>query len=458
MLPPHEYQKRGRKFILEHQRAFLMVDMGLGKTRIVLDTIASLNMPVLVMAPLQPIHTTWQDEIAKWQPDLTYTILHGDSKKARLKLKKRIYLINYHGLKWLYNCMMRGWIKPRKYIVVFDESTFIKSSTTARFKLLLHMRPQFSNWRVCLSGTPSPNGLQDLWGQYFFLDNGERLGSSYPSFRDNYFLYTGYPTYTTTPLVGSESKIMTKISDITFRLDAKDYIDMPEIVYNNIYVEHSDEWMRQYSDLEDEFYMEFSDQSTVTAFSAAALSSKLRQFVQGGVYLDNSNRAFRTIHTKKAEVLKEVIESLNGKPVLVPIQFRFELEMLRRVFKQDLPCIHGGTKADDATAYIRKWNSRRLPVLLCHPASLGHGVNLQAGGSTIIWYGLTWNLEHYQQTIGRLYRQGQEDRVIVHHLITRDTIEKRVAMILKRKDATQGQLLEGMRRRTPPKEVPCTTK
>jgi len=441
MLQLHDYQKRCIEYCLEKKQSFMMVDLGLGKTAIALKTIEQLPNPTLVLAPLRVIFSTWPEEIKLWTPSQSSTILHGSQKDSKLRLKRQIYLLNYDGLKWFYNAILNKFRLPQKLNLVLDESSFVKSASTNRFKMLRKMMPIFTPFRMCLSATPAPNGLHELWSQYFMMDKGKRLGQTYTTYRNRYFHYTGPPVYKTTAHIDAPQRIFNKVKDVTFRLDANDYLKMQPITYNAINLKLPKTLQKDYKELEKEFFLQLED-SEVEVFNAAALSSKLRQFVQGSIYT-NKNRDYSTIHKVKIDALKELRES-TSKPLLCPIQFRFELAEIQKQIK-GTPCIAGGTTSADATKYIREWNQGKIPMLLCHPASLSHGVNLQAGGNIVLWIGLPWSLEAYHQLNGRLHRQGQQNAVTIHHLIMRGTIDEPILSALKRKHQTQAGFLQEVR-------------
>jgi len=438
----HDYQKKGIAFTLENKTPFLMVDLGLGKTAIALKVIEQLPNPTLVLAPLRTTYATWPEEIKLWTPNQSYTILHGTQKDSKLRLKKQIYLLNYDGLKWFYSAILNKFRLPRKLNLVLDESSFVKSASTQRFKLLRKMMSIFTDYRMCLSATPAPNGLHELWSQYFMLDKGKRLGQTFYSFRNSYFNYSGPPIYKTIPFENTAQRMFDKVKDITFRLDAKDYLKMEPITYNAINLVLTPKLQAQYKEFENEFFLQLED-AEVEVFNAVALSGKLRQFVQGCMYT-NKDGDYTKIHNIKIEALKELRESTN-QPILCPIQFKFERKQIEKQIK-GVPCIAGGTKQHEATVYIREWNKGNLPLLLCHPASLGHGVNLQSGGHILLWLGLTWSLEQYHQMNGRLHRQGQKNAVTIHHLIMRGTIDQAVLRALSNKHITQSGFLQELRR------------
>jgi len=447
LLKLHQYQENAIKFGLKNKTVFMAMDLGLGKTAVTLKIIEQLKQKAIVFAPLRVIYNTWPQEIKKWTPGLTYDIIHGLDKGNILKRSKAdILLINYDGLKWFSKEILKSHIKWQKRILVLDESSMIKSATTLRFKILKKMMPLWSNYRFCLSATPAPNGYHELWTQYYMLDKGEALTSVFYRFRDKYFSYSGPPLYKTTIRKGSSKRIQDKIKPITYRLDANDYLKMPKIIYNDILLVLPKGLQSKYKELEDNFFLEFTS-ADATAFSAAALSMKLRQFIQGAVYTDQKDGSFYPLHQIKIDALKELLETSAGQPILCPIQFKFELRMIREFIDKSIPCIAGGTTNKEANSLIKAWNESRLPLLLCHPASLGHGVNLQAGGHIMLWFGLTWSLEHYKQLNGRLIRQGQQNAsVTINHLIMKNTIDERVVTVLKDKDASQSKLLNALKR------------
>lgn len=464
MLKLHQYEKNAIEFGLRNKTVFFAIDLGLGKTVVSLKIIQRLKQKAIVFAPLMGIYNTWPNEIKKWTPDLTYDILHGPNKRNVFKESKAdILLINFDGLKWFMKEIIN--IKPQttlrihnnsrirktenlwtKRILILDESSMIKSPTTLRFKMLKKMMPLWSDYRFCLSATPSPNGYFNLWSQYYMLDKGERLFSVYYKFRNKFFHYSGPPLYKTTLRTGGYEKIRDLIKPITYRLEANDYLKMPDVIYNDISLVLSEPLQKKYKELENNFFLKFVG-AEATAFNAAALSMKLRQFIQGAVYTDLQDGSFYPLHQIKIEALKELLETSVGQPILCPIQFKFELKMIHEFIDKSIPCIVGKTSIKDANKYIIAWNKSELPLLLCHPASLGHSVNLQAGGHIMLWFGLTWSLEHYQQLNGRLNRQGQKSKsVTINHLIMKDTVDERVVKVLKDKNASQSKLLNALKR------------
>jgi len=455
ILPPHKYQTKAANFILQKGTCYLMLDCGLGKTRATLMAIEMLikkhpTMQVLIFCPLYVALETWQQEIKKWDFSLTSVVLHGPSRNHRCSLAntKNIIVIPYSGLKWFYNKCQKREFLIKKYMVVFDESTYCKSPVSKRTKMLMEMAPMFSDFRVNLSATPTPNGLVDLWSQYFLLDGGKRLTAEFSYFRNRYFDYTGPPKFKTTIRKGAEEHIYNAIEDITLRMSAEDYLELPPLITNDVVLELPKKLRKQYDYLEEEFCLEFPEVDILAA-SAAALSSKLRQFLQGGLY--DADRKVQLIHNLKAQMLKQIVEQNNGRPVLCFIQFKFEYEILCSIMRTKLPLMAGGVSATQVQAHMRMWNRRKIPLLLAHPGSIAHGVNLQNGGSTIVWMALPWSLEQYHQAPGRLHRQGQKaSKVIQHRLIIHGTKDIDVAHVLSRKDAVQADLFRALsvRRRT----------
>lgn len=419
-----------------------MADLGTGKTAMALTAVEKLPNPTLVLAPLRVCYSTWPEEIRNWSPTQTYTILHGSKKDTYLRLNRDLYIMNYEGLKWYHHAITHGFRLPKRLNLILDESSFVKSPSTQRFKILQKLMPIFTEYRICMSATPAPNGLHELWSQFYMLDQGRRLGKTFYSFRNKYFQYTGPPIFKTIPFPTTGKDIFNKVKDCTFRLDANDYLKMPKITYNAINLALPPKLHKMYKSLEKDFFLEIADEVEVEVFNAAALSSKLRQFIQGCVYTDKMGN-YEKIHNIKIEALKELRES-TSQPILCPIQFRFELAQIQKQIK-GVPFIAGGTKAHEASVYITEWNRGNLPLLLCHPASLGHGVNLQAGGHILLWMGIPWSLEHYLQMNGRLHRQGQKRGVIVNHLVMKGTTDETIVKALSTKHITQRGLLNALR-------------
>jgi len=443
ILKPHEYQLRATQFILDKQRVYLAIDLGMGKTLISLMAIEKAQQPALVMGPLRTIISTWPDEIEKWTPHLSYYIMHGPDKNLDEAMKHDIILINYEGLPWLAKQSGR-W---RKRMVIYDEASMIKSHSTQRFKLLQKMSMFWTNIRVLMSATPAPNSLGDLWSQYYLLDAGEALGENITRFRENYcktFSYPGMPVTLYNFDQRYTQEVYDKVSPMTFRLDAEDYLDMPEISYNYIKCDLTPALMKKYREFEKSFVLDLLD-SEIEVPNTAVLGMKLRMFIQGGIY--DKHHKWKHIHNIKLLRLQELIETAAGQPILCAIQFKGELAEIQKTLG-DVPVIAGRTPVNLASQYVDQWNEGKIPILLCHPASLAHGVNLQSGGHNLVYYSIPWSLEHYQQLNGRLHRQGQNHGVIINHLVMRNTIDETVVEALHKKDATQEDLLNHLKQHT----------
>ncbi|WP_028125411.1 DEAD/DEAH box helicase [Eremococcus coleocola] len=439
---PHTYQKQMIDYIESHPVSALFLDMGLGKTVISLTAILNLLFDsfqvrkVLVIAPLRVARDTWPDEIEKWEhlKLLNYSVVVGSAKERQKALEEDadIYIINRENVTWL----IEKSDHPFDYdMVVIDELSSFKSHRSKRFKSLLKVRP-FIKRIVGLTGTPSSNGLMDLWAQFRILDKGERLGSFITHYRQRYFdpdKRNGMVIYSYKPKPGAEDAIYKQIEDMTVFMKAEDYLDMPDLISNEVTVKLTDKERALYEELKKEMVLEIKDQA-IDAINAASLSNKLLQMASGAVY-DDQQESVR-IHDRKLDALEDLVEASNGKPVLIAYWFKHDLEPIQK---------RVGATLLKSQEDFRNWNQGKIPVALIHPASAGHGLNLQAGGSTLVWYSLTWSLELYQQTNARLYRQGQKESVVIHHLITEQTIDEDVMKALKRKDDSQTALLEAVK-------------
>ena len=437
-----DVQLEAAEFILRNRTTFLMADVGRGKTATALTAIKKSRHPAIIFAPINPCFTTWPDEIKKWTPTMSYTVLHGTRKNQRLQFRRDAFIIPYSSLKWFYTACVQKKFKMRRSFLVLDESSFVKNASTQRFKMLSKMFALFPDYRLCLSATPATNGYVNLWSQVYMLDKGKRLGGSFYSFRNKYFIYTGPPMYKTYEKDDTREKITKAIAPITFRIENTTGGGQPEVISNEIKVTLPKEARSKYQELEKDFCMDILN-GTITAMNAAVLSAKLRQIVQVAIYDQDGGTHF--VHNAKVDALKDMVEGAAGNPILCPIQYRFEHDIIRKRIDKDVPLIVGKTPQSKATHYIREWNKGRLPLLLCHPASLGHGVNLQTGGHTLLWYALPWSLEQYIQMNGRLARHGQEHSVIINHLIMEDTIDHRVLKVLREHETTQQTLLDALR-------------
>jgi len=445
---PHNYQTFAIDYIETHPIAVVLLDMGLGKTSITLTAIMDLLFDsfmahrVLVIAPLRVARDTWPAEIQKWDhlSLLTYAVAVGteSERKAAVLQKTDICIINRENVQWL---IEESGVKFDFDTMVIDELSSFKSYQAKRFRALMKVRPKIKRI-IGLTGTPSANGLMDLWAEYRLLDMGQRLGRFIGQYRTNYFApdkRNGQIIYSYKPLPGAEAEIYRCISDITISMKSTDHLKMPELISSEYEVRLSDEEQKRYDDLKDDLVLQLPD-GDITAANAAALTGKLCQMANGAVYDDTGDVVH--IHDRKLDALEDLIEAANGKPVLVAYWFKHDLARI----SERLHKLHILFSCLDTSDSINRWNAREIPVALIHPASAGHGLNLQSGGSTLIWFGLTWSLELYQQTNARLWRQGQtSETVVVQHIVTKGTIDERILKVLSKKDSTQAALIEAVK-------------
>ena len=442
----HDYQEYAVKFIEEHKIAALLLDMGLGKTITTLTAINNLMYDlfevrkVLIIAPLRVARDTWPAEIKKWEhlKHLRYSVAVGTAEErlAALKADADIYIINRENVDWLVSNTAFDYD-----MVVIDELSSFKNHQSKRFKALMKVRPKVKRI-VGLTGTPASNGLMDLFAEFHLLDMGERLGRFIGQYRNEYFTpdkQNGYIVYSYKPLHDAEERIYEKISDITVSMKAIDHLKMPELISNEYMVKMSETEKEKYKELKDELILEVQD-TEITAANAASLSNKLCQMSNGAVYDDSGE--IIPIHSRKLDALEDIIESANGKPVLVAYWFKH----VRTRIAERLGKIGVQYQEIKSVQSIKNWNSGKLQVALIHPASAGHGLNLQAGGNFLVWFGLTWSLELYQQTNARLWRQGQQsETVIIQHIVTKGTVDEKILKALEEKDKTQSALMTAVK-------------
>lgn len=439
---PHSYQEYAIRYIETHPISALLIDMGLGKTSITLTAIRNLLFDsfevckVLVIAPLRVAKNTWTDEIKKWEhlSTLTYSLIVGNENERLSALNEQtdIYIINRENVDWLVN---KSGYKFDFDMVVIDELSSFKNHQSKRFKSLMKVRPIVKRI-VGLTGTPSSNGLMDLFAEFKILDMGKRLGYFIGQYRNAYFKpdkMNGPIVYSYKPLPNAENAIYEKISDITVSMKANEYLKMPELLISNYVVELSNSEKNQYDEMKKSLVLEITD-GEITASNAASLSNKLCQLSNGAIYDDEQNIV--EIHDRKLDALEDIIESMNGKPLLVAYWYRHDLERIKSRFS---------VREIKTSEDISDWNDGKIPVALIHPASAGHGLNLQNGGSSLVWFGLTWSLELYQQTNVRLYRQGQKNTVVIQHIITKGTIDEQILKALQKKNKTQADLIDAVR-------------
>lgn len=440
----HNYQNYAKDFILAHKVSALFLDCGLGKTITTLTAINELMYDsfeiskVLIIAPLRVAQSTWKEEIEKWDHLnlLRYSIVVGDEKERLKALKQTsdIYIINRENVDWL---VTKSGIDFNFNMLIIDELSSFKSHTSKRFKSLLKIRPYFERV-VGLTGTPSSNGLMDLWAEFRVLDLGERLGRYITHYRNEYFLpdkRNGAVIFSYKPQPNAEERIYRRLADMTISMKSTEYLKMPKLILNELEINLDEEDQIKYKKFKKEMVMTIQEKE-IDAINAASLSNKLIQLANGSIY--DEDKKFYEVHNKKLDKLEEIIESANGKPVLVAYWFKADKERIEKRFK-----VREIKTADD----IKQWNKGMIDLALIHPASAGHGLNLQSGGSTLVWFSLTWSLELYQQTNARLYRQGQKNTVVIHHLITKNTIDEDIMKSLKRKDKTQEALMKAVKAR-----------
>lgn len=443
----HEYQRYSVEFIKNHNAAALLLDCGLGKTVTTLTAVSDLMhdsfdvKKVLVISPLR-VTQVWAAEIRKWGHlnYLVYSIAVGTAEERRKALvaDADIYIINRENVQWL----VEDSGIPFDYdMVVIDELSSFKNHQAKRFRCLMKMRPKVKRI-VGLTGTPAGNGLMDMFAEFKLLDMGERLGRFIGEYRTRYFLpdkRNGQVIFSYKPLPGAEKAIYSKISDITISMKSADHLKMPKLLSTEHTVVLSEKERRKYDGMKKDLVLSLPD-GEITAANAASLSGKLSQMANGAVYSDDEGIV--RIHDRKLDALEDIIEAQNGRPLLVVYWYRHDFDRIAERLKK----IHIPFEKLDSDASIRRWNSRELPVGLIQPASAGHGLNLQGGGSAIVWFGLTWSLELYQQTNARLWRQGQTaDTVVIQHIIARGTIDERIMKALSEKDGTQQSLIDAVK-------------
>lgn len=446
---PHDYQKYAIAFIESHPVSAVLLDMGLGKTSITLTAINDLLFDsflvhkVLIIAPLRVARTTWTAEVDKWNhlQNLICSVAVGTESERRNALLKRadIYIINRENIGWL---VEESGVLFDYDMIVIDELSSFKNHKAKRFKSLMKVRPTV-NRIVGLTGTPAGNGLMDLWAEFRLLDMGQRLGRFISRYRDKFFIpdkRNGQIVYSYKPLPNAEKAIYEAISDITISMKAADHLNMPELISTDYLVDMDDKEREIYERFKKNLVIELSSDKELTASNAATLSGKLSQMANGAVY-DEAGKCCR-IHDRKMDALEDLIESANGRPVLVAYWFRHDLiRIMDRLKKAGVYfCVISSDQS------IKDWNNGKIAVGLIHPASAGHGLNLQNGGSILVWFGLTWSLELYLQTNARLWRQGQKSgTVVITHIVTRGTVDEQIVKALQRKELTQSALIEAVK-------------
>lgn len=437
----------------------MFLDPGLGKTSITLAAVKVLKKEgfikrTLIVAPLRVCYSVWPKEVNKWEDfkELTCTILHGSQKELLLDEKFDIYLINPEGLFWLLSDNGKRLKKLGIDTLVVDESSKFKKATTKRFKELKKHLPKFSR-RWILTGSPAPNGLMDLFGQIYILDLGKSLSPYITHFRQNFFVPAGFGGYEWKIKDGSAEEINKRIKHLVLRLDAKDYLELPEVTYNNICINLPKPARELYDALEKDLIAVLEGGQVVTAATAAAASIKCRQVASGGLYyteLKEDEIAFKTwqhVHDEKTDAIEDLVEEMQGRPILIAYEFNHDLERLLKRFGKDTPYIGGGVSTKRSTQIEEAWNADKLPILLGQPQSMGHGLNLQGSEcNTVAWYSLTWNYELYDQFIKRVARQGSKHkRIFVHHILAEGTIDEAQVGTVKKKGKVQSSFLDTLK-------------
>ena len=442
----YQYQRDCAQHIIDNERCALFVDMGLGKT---VSTLTALEFliyqdldvnKVLIIAPKRVIETVWSQEATKWEHTrrFTFSTITGTATQRTDAIKREadIYLISRDNVMWL----CQNFAKELRTFdaLIIDELSSFKNPSSKRFKELRKVIRNFKRV-VGLTGTPAPNGLIDLWAQIYLLDQGERLGKTLTAYRNTYFdpdARNGAIVYSYRPKKGSDAIIQSKLSDIVISMKTEDYLQLPDVVYIDVPIALDSAMQKQYDEFERDQVLSLDD--TVNAANAAALTNKLLQFANGAIY--NEERNVIHLHDEKIEAIKDIVESEEGN-VLIAYAYEHDLTRLQEALKVYKP------QTINSPSAIERWNNGEIKVLLAHPASAGHGLNLQQGGSLVVWFGLTWSLELYQQFNKRLHRQGQKCAVRIMHLVTKGTMDERVCMVLEGKDATQNSLIEALKAR-----------
>lgn len=470
---PHKYQKKSVKFLLEHDEAALFLDPGLGKTSITYAALKVLKTQgllqgAIVAAPRRPAVSTWPAERDKWAEfgDLKVTLLHGDHKDKLVKERSDVYVVTYEGLRWLTSTgVLDRWLKA-KWVdtIIFDELSKLKHPSTTRFKSLKPWLARFRR-RWGLTGSPASNGLMDLFGQCYVLDRGKALGQYITHFRAAFFeqkpAYPGDPYPVDIPKKDADKAIYARLKDLALRIDAEDHMELPQLIINPLKFDLPPALRKQYKQMEEEMFAELESQ-VVTAATAATVSMKCRQLTSGAIYEDvidpvtglprnQAKRKWLHVHDFKLEMLAELIDELQGTQLLIAYEYQHEAERIRKLINpkkpQDVPCIGGGVSDAKALEYERSWNAGEIPILMGHPQSMGHGLNLQQSSAhNICWFSGTWDYELYDQFIRRLKRQGsQAKHIILHHLMARDTVDEAVLAAMHNKRKGQNALMDALK-------------
>ena len=437
----HEYQNRAVNFILENKKVALLLDMGLGKTvsslTALVDLLDSMSVnKILIIAPLRVANTVWHVEAENWQhtKGLKINICTGSEKNRRAQLHKSadVYVINRENVEWIVELYGKKW--PFDCVII-DESSSFKSPSSRRFKAL-KKTVALTEYCVLLTGTPSPNGLLDLWSQFYLLDHGARLGRTMTAYKQRFFK-SDFMGYKYELRKGASDEIYSLIADITLSMQADDYIKLPDRIDSSVFVELPPAKLKAYKDFERESILELEDSDDVEAVNAAVLGNKLLQFANGAIYTDAVGN-WSDLHRVKLEALNDIIEDNAGENILIAYNYKTDLERLKKKFPDAVVMDKDGEA-------VARWNNNEIKLLLAHPASAGHGLNLQKGGSLIVWFGMIWSLELYQQFNARLHRQGQTKPCRVVHIVASQTIDEKVLTVLSDKNAVQNNLLTALK-------------
>lgn len=431
MVKLYEHQEKALTHILENDRCALWLECGLGKTLITIEALKQLPKPAIVLAPKRVVDNTWSSELDKWWPNCNYQLLTGTPTQRNIKVKKDadVYIINFELVTWLIT--NHKWKYPT---VVIDESTKVKNRATKLFKAL---RKVAGKWKhhIQLTGTPSPKGLIDLWAQVYLLDRGQRLGKTLTAFRDRWF-DADYMGWSYEPKINADDEIHNLCSDICISMSKDDYLDLPDMMVTDIRLDLPPKVTNQYNQLKKKLTIEIGD-TNVTAMTAGVLTNKLLQLTSGSVYDDNG--VILNNHDTKIKAVQDIIDTIGDESLIVVYQFKHELEQLRLAFPD-------GVELRDRTTSVEEFNNGFIKLLFIHPASAGHGLNLQKGGRHLVWTTPTWNLEHYIQTNARLHRNGQTMPVMIYRLLANNTIDDKVVDSIENKTTVQDALMNALRK------------
>lgn len=456
----HGYQHTATQHMINHHQSMLWLDMGLGKTISALTAILEQRnrMDVygtLIVAPLSVVRAVWRQEARKWahtDQQFKFSLIAGkkEDRERALFTRADVYLTNFENLPWLLAELERRWLSKGRYLpfnqIIWDEISKMKNTRiqqgVERGIAALKMLPYITH-RAGLTGTPAGRGLLDLFGQYLVVDDGQRLGTSYDAFKKRYFYPDDWNGYNYLPIPGAEQEIISLISDITISMRAEDYLDLPPLITNDIWVELTPKLQKQYKSMEKDLLLEFDSGHELEIDNAASLANRCLQFANGACYKAANTDEWENIHDLKLDALTDIVEEMAGKPVLVLYEFIHDAHKIQKKFPQAVR-IHSRLPEAEFNQIIIDWNAGKIPMLIGHPASVGHGLNIQAGSNTMVWYGLNWSLEQYLQAIARLRRQGQESRVVMHRIMARNTFDEVQRLRLETHGQTQLSMREAV--------------